>query len=340
PEHSASPSLYLVQQAATDGPELTATSGPRLLAKPICPPCGWKSTLNWQEAFISRLPRVGFAGINFTMPSDFWAIFRRNRELLADLSAIGGQVVVTWAEQRYGAQVMVMVVLQTFGDDLKFYPHLHIIVSTTGFDSTRESVVENIRFFKDRLMRAWRYAVLDYLELVLESGRLKKSDRASVARLVREHRDQLWVAWVNYYRDPERALKYNSRYIRRPPLPEYKIVDYDGGQVTFRVKDTKLKCFRNETKSIKDFIAILASHAPDRYRHGIRYFGLLAPRSIADSFAVFCKLIRYQRPATPRPPSWARSIWRTYRRDPLASRRGGQRLYWWDRLAPRAPSSP
>ena len=34
PEHSASPSLYLVQQTATDGPELTATSGPRLLAKP------------------------------------------------------------------------------------------------------------------------------------------------------------------------------------------------------------------------------------------------------------------------------------------------------------------
>ena len=32
-EHSASPSLYLAQQAATDGPELTATSGPRLLAK-------------------------------------------------------------------------------------------------------------------------------------------------------------------------------------------------------------------------------------------------------------------------------------------------------------------
>jgi len=31
--NSASPSPYLVQQAATDGPELTATSGPRLLAK-------------------------------------------------------------------------------------------------------------------------------------------------------------------------------------------------------------------------------------------------------------------------------------------------------------------
>jgi hypothetical protein len=33
PEHSASPPLYLAQQPATDGPELTATSGPRLLAK-------------------------------------------------------------------------------------------------------------------------------------------------------------------------------------------------------------------------------------------------------------------------------------------------------------------
>ena len=37
PEHSASPAIYLVQQAATDGPELTATSGPRLLAKPTRP---------------------------------------------------------------------------------------------------------------------------------------------------------------------------------------------------------------------------------------------------------------------------------------------------------------
>ena len=33
PKHSAFPSLYLVQQAATDRPELTATSGPSLLAK-------------------------------------------------------------------------------------------------------------------------------------------------------------------------------------------------------------------------------------------------------------------------------------------------------------------
>ena len=33
PEHSASPSLHLAQQAATDGPELAPTSGPRLLAK-------------------------------------------------------------------------------------------------------------------------------------------------------------------------------------------------------------------------------------------------------------------------------------------------------------------
>ena len=28
-----------------------------------------------------------------------------------------------------------------------------------------------------------------------------------------------------------------------------------------------------------DFVALLGEHVPDRYRHAVRYFGLLAPRS-------------------------------------------------------------
>ena len=36
PKPSASPSLYAVQQLATSGPKLTATAGPRKLAKPNC----------------------------------------------------------------------------------------------------------------------------------------------------------------------------------------------------------------------------------------------------------------------------------------------------------------
>jgi len=301
----------------------------------LCPPCGWKATLNWQETFLNRLPEVGFAEINFTMPSDLWSIFRQNPELLADLPAIGSQVVASWVKKRFGAQVMIMVVLQTFGGDLKFNPHLHMVVSIKGFNSAQERVVEDIRFPKDRLMRAWRYAVLDYLELASNFGRLKNSwEKVNVTRLVKRHRDRLWQVWVRYHRNLRRTLEYVSRYILRPPLPEYKIVEYQDGKVTFRIKNTKLKCFMDETKSTEDFIAILTRHAPVRYRHGIRYFGLLVPRSIVGCFAVFCKLIRYRRPARIRPFGWARSIWRAYRRDPLASRTGGQRLYWWRHLPP------
>jgi Putative transposase len=42
-------------------------------------------------------------------------------------------------------------------------------------------------------------------------------------------------------------------------------------------KDLKMKKWVETSYSIEDFIVTLADHVPDRYRHAIRYFGLLAP---------------------------------------------------------------
>jgi predicted AAA+ superfamily ATPase len=74
PEHSASPSLYLVQQAATDGPELIATSGPRLLAKLI-------GLHNFSDALVA-----GTENFLNSLPSDR-VLFNNSRNRYEELRA-------------------------------------------------------------------------------------------------------------------------------------------------------------------------------------------------------------------------------------------------------------
>lgn len=97
----------------------------------FCPSCGaWAATL-WQEEFGAALPDMPYVEINFTMPPVFWPILQQNRHLLNDLPAVGAAAIEFWVKAKYGARVILMVVQQTYGGFLNFYPHLHTLVSAS-----------------------------------------------------------------------------------------------------------------------------------------------------------------------------------------------------------------
>src|ERR1039458_3225382 len=111
-----------------------------------CSSCGQRATLAWQREVAAMLPDIPFAGIGLTMPDVFWPIFQRNRRLLADLPAIGAGVLQDRAEQKFGAQVAILVVCHTFGAPLNFNAHLHVVASTVGLSKTNDRLVYDIRF--------------------------------------------------------------------------------------------------------------------------------------------------------------------------------------------------
>ena len=61
-----------------------------------------------------------------------------------------------------------------------------------------------------------------------------------------------------------------------------------------------------------DFVALLAEHVPDRYRHAVRYFGLLAPRSKARTTTAIFLLLGQRRRPRPRRLGWAYSVRRDF----------------------------
>jgi hypothetical protein len=299
-----------------------------------CSSCGQRATLTWQREVAAGLPDIPFAGVGFTMPDVFWQIFQQNRRLLDDLPAIGAGVLQDWAEEKYGARVGGLVVPHTFGAHLNFYPHLHILVSTVGLHKTGSRLVTDIRFPRDAVMRIWRHTLLDYLTMALGAGQISAElSRPELMKLFEEHHDRLWIAWVDHYTSKDAFLRYISRYLRRPPIAEYRLLPSGEQEVRFLTKDKKLGRTVTTVYPAREFIARLADQVLDRYRHGIRYFGLLAPQSIGKSYEVFLALLGQRRPPRPKRIRWAESIRWTFQRDPLLDS-DGRRMYWAGRISP------
>ncbi len=87
-----------------------------------------------------------------------------------------------------------------------------------------------------------------------------------------------------------------------------------------------------------EFLATLADHVPDRYRHNIRYFGFLAPRVKCQTHDAVFALLGQERLGKPMRLRWATSMRECFGVDPLVDR-DGQRMRWARRVPPSQPGN-
>ncbi len=142
----------------------------------------------------------------------------------------------------FGLDYKLIVILHTFGKDMKFHPHLHIL--------TDYNIDFNYKFD-----RAWRKIILNNLGLL--------SNRYYYGYYV-------WSEKRNLY--SKNVAKYAARYVRHPAIANGRIIDYNRKGVTFYYKDEE----DNElfiTKKITNFITSLIQHIPPKQFKMIRYYG-------------------------------------------------------------------
>jgi hypothetical protein len=288
----------------------------------------------WQREQWAALPDIPYVGIVLTMPDVLWPIFKRNRHLLYDLPALGAAVIQRWVKARYGVRVLIMVVQHTFGRRLNFNPHLHILVSAGGLQESEGCWITPLRFEKDALMHMWRYALTTYLREALRTNVLT-SDWApdEFKRILTTQYERWWNIKLTGQMSKQHFLGYAGRYIRHPPIAQHRFVKATDREVQFWRKDLKLNRQVLTRHATEEFVAMLAEHVPDRYRHGMRYFGVLAPCSKARICAALFVLLGQQRRPRPRRLSWASSLRKHFRVDPLIDSHG-QSMHWLRRQRP------
>lgn len=300
-----------------------------------CPSCGHRATLLWQRQQWAALPDIPYTGLVFTMPSVLWPLFKQNRHLLHDLPALGAAVIQEWMKANYGVRLLIMVVPHTFGGYLNFNSHLHILVSAGGLKESEGRWMVRLCFDKDEVMEMWRYAVITYLRQALKALVIKSDTKNLGKVLTAEHERPTWIIYIRESMSKWHFLRYAARYARRPPIAQRRLLRVTDAEVEFWTNDKRQKRPVTTRHSLSDFVAALAEHIPDRYRHAIRYFGLLAPRSKGQtSAALFVLLGQNKRPRPPR-LSWADSLRRYFGVDPLIDS-VGQPMQWVRRLKPIA----
>ena len=183
-------------------------------------------------------------------------------------------------------------------------------------------------------MHMWRFAVITYLRAALAANVLTTdmSPIAIKALLVSQY-ERWWNIDVHHFTSKEQFLRYAGRYARRPPIAQRRFMSITDKEVAFWTKDLRLKRKVIDRYPIEQFLALLAEHVPDRYRHAIRYFGLLAPGAKKKTSAAVFTLLKQKKRPRPRRLGWRASIRKDFGRDPLLDS-AGRTMRWTGRRAP------
>jgi hypothetical protein len=300
-----------------------------------CPSCGNRATLQWLLEQRAALPDISFVGIVLTLPRVFWPVFKAHRHLQHDLPALGAAVLQQWAWNLYQVRLHIIVIPHTFGGRLNHFPHLHMMVSAGGLRPAEARWVEPLEFDREQIMTLWRFAVTSYFWKANRDGLLRKSSLPEEfdELIYEEVQRDYWHVHLTPRMSKGHFLGYAGRYIRRLPIAQNRILKVTEDEVVYLAKDTKTKTWQETRCTPAEFVALLSPHVLDRYRHSMRYFGLLAPRTKRlTSGAVFAFLGQHPRPKPPRQP-WRDLVMQTFGVDPLIDEFGNP-MHWVGRRQP------
>jgi hypothetical protein len=237
-----------------------------------CPRCGRDDAAAWLEHQRARLLPVPYFLVTLTVPEPLrepiraapklWsgALLKEGAGALQDLAA---------DPKHLGAGLGITAMLQSWTRDLRYHPHVHLLVPGGGLtaDQLRWLRVKDARFLFPQVKLAARF-----------KGRLKA--------WLQEHQPELFPAvpekvwWINWVADiqpvgsGEVALKYLANYLCKPPLHDAQIEHCDASTVTFRYRDNG-GVQKHQTVSGSEFVRRFLQHVLPRGFQRVRHYGWL-----------------------------------------------------------------
>ena len=279
-----------------------------------CPKCQWRTAAAWLAAREAELLPVPYFHFVFALPAVIGAMAYQNKAKVYGLlfKAAAETLTTIAADRRHlGAEIGVIAVLHTWGQNLQHHPHVHCVVPGGGISPDgRRWIASKPGFFLPVrvLSRLFRRLFLEGLTAAFEAGELQffadlvhlneaKEFAATLAPLRRTE----WVVYAKEtFSGPQQVLAYLARYTHRVAITNSRLLDVDETHVRFCWKDYrqgvdhKKKVMRI---AIAEFMRRFLLHVLPNGFHRIRHYGLLANGHRADQLALCRSLLAV--PAAP-----------------------------------------
>jgi hypothetical protein len=255
---------------------------------------------------------VGYFHIVFTIPANLNPLALRNQKIIYDIlfRAASESLRELAADPKYlGADIGVLAILHTWGQNLMDHPHIHCLVPGGGLspDGLRW-IISSKKFFipVKVLSRKFRGKFLAFLKGAMLNGNLQfigqiayLDDSSNFRALI----DGLYqTEWVVYSKKPfagaAHVLRYLGRYTHRVAISNHRIVSCkkssDGcpSEVTFKYRDYRDGKEKLMNITAQEFIRRFLLHIlPSRFIK-VRYYGIFGNRVRKIKIQVCQKLLK------------------------------------------------
>ena len=246
----------------------------------FCPTCGNKYTMDRTTSMSFKLVNVTHRHCVFTIDENLREFFLKDRSLLDCLFHSVNSVITRMFFKMNKSKNFTpgfIMVLHTFGRDLKWNPHIHCLISEGGYSD--DGFWRNVKHFDYTFLRnAFRTALLNEME-----SKIGSSFKKVKAKCYREHQQGFYVYAKPNLCDPRIVVKYIGRYLGRPVIATSRIDKYDGEMVTFHYNRHEDEQYIEETIPAMEFIQRLIRHIPEKHFKMIRYGRIYARHREIDS---------------------------------------------------------
>lgn len=256
----------------------------------FCSSCGKIATDQWSEERLSDILPVGYHHLVFTLPWQLRKICLLNRQAMFDLLFLAvAHSLMSWTAEYGGYLPGIYIVLHTFGSDLKFNPHFHVIVTAGGLSLDKRNWIaapKNFLMPEAGLKKRWRYNVIKAIidknnKSLLQMPYLPRQRKCINLRGVISVVSKLnWYVFIGArLLEMGMIVKYIGRYTKRPVIAETRILHCDNNWVIFQYKDYA-EGGKSSVKKMRlfTFITYLIQHIPDKHYRVVRGYGLFSNR--------------------------------------------------------------
>lgn len=256
----------------------------------FCSSCGKIATDKWTEERLSDVLAVGYHHLIFTLPWQLRSICLLNKEIMFQLLFSSVSLSIQNWTKKYGGYIPgFYIVLHTFGNDIKYNPHFHVLITAGGLSpdfSKWVNAPDNFLMPAKGLKKRWRHNVIYEIIKANNKGLLqmpflaKKREYINLRGVISVIAKLIWYVNIGArLLEIGTSVKYIGRYTKRPVIAEARIISCDNRWIIFRFKDyaeggkTSIK-----KMGIFTFITYLTQHIPDKHFRVVRGYGLFSNR--------------------------------------------------------------
>jgi hypothetical protein len=209
-----------------------------------------------------------------TLDSKLWSVLRENRSCHKVLMDTAIKTIKEFYSEAYNCELIpgCIVVLHPFGRDVMYKPHIHIIATKGGFNSSGNFVEWKKYIPFKKLHKKWMYNICNALKKHLPNT-FENQDLFRIVLLL--NRDTGFVVDVSKpdLKGYKGIAKYIARYVRHPAIADSRIVRYDGEGVLFYYISHKTKKKEYVLMDTEQFMLSILQHVPEKHFKMIRYYG-------------------------------------------------------------------